>query len=44
MAKQFDNSDSSDVVVIGSGAGGGPLANELPQKSIYVVSLEAGRR
>jgi len=44
MAKQFDNSDSSVVVVIGSGAGGGTLANELAQKGIDVVCLEAGSR
>ena len=41
MAK-FDFSDESVVVVIGSGAGGGTLANELCQKGIKVVVLEAG--
>jgi choline dehydrogenase-like flavoprotein len=41
MAK-FDNSDGSVVVIIGSGAGGGTLANELCQKGIKVVVLEAG--
>jgi len=41
MAK-FDFSDDSVVVVIGSGAGGGTLANELCQKGIKVVVLEAG--
>ena len=41
MAK-FDLSDDSVVVIIGSGAGGGTLANELCQKGIKVVVLEAG--
>jgi choline dehydrogenase-like flavoprotein len=41
MAK-FDSSDDSVVVIIGSGAGGGTLANELCQKGIKVVVLEAG--
>jgi choline dehydrogenase-like flavoprotein len=36
--------DNSVVVVIGSGAGGGTLANELCQKGIDVVLLEAGGR
>ena len=39
---QFDLTDDSVVVVIGSGAGGGTLANELCQKNIKVVLLEAG--
>jgi choline dehydrogenase-like flavoprotein len=43
MAK-FDQSDDSVVVVVGSGAGGGTLANELCQKGIKVVLLEAGKR
>ncbi len=41
MAK-FEFNDSSVVVVIGSGAGGGTLANELCQKGVKVVVLEAG--
>ena len=41
MAK-FDLDDDSLVVIIGSGAGGGTLANELAQKGIKVVVLEAG--
>lgn len=41
---RFDLSDSSVVVVIGSGAGGGTLSNELARKGVKVVCLEAGRR
>jgi choline dehydrogenase-like flavoprotein len=44
MAAPFRNTDSSVVVVIGSGAGGGTLSNELAQKGIDVVCLEAGNR
>ena len=44
MAAKFDQNDSSVVVIIGSGAGGGTLANELAKKGISVVVLEAGRR
>ena len=40
----FDVNDDTVVVVIGSGAGGGTLANELCQKGIPVVLLEAGAR
>jgi choline dehydrogenase-like flavoprotein len=43
MAK-FDLDDDGLVVIIGSGAGGGTLANELCQKGIKVVVLEAGAR
>jgi choline dehydrogenase-like flavoprotein len=41
MAK-FAQTDDAVVVIIGSGAGGGTLANELCQKGIKVVLLEAG--
>lgn len=37
-------SDASVVVIIGSGAGGGTLGNELAQKGVKVVCLEAGPR
>lgn len=40
----FDHNDDSVVLIIGSGAGGGTLANELCQKGINVVLLEAGQR
>lgn len=43
MAK-FGLNDGSVVVVVGSGAGGGTLSNELAQKGINVVCLEAGGR
>ena len=36
--------DDSVAVVIGSGAGGGTLANELCQKGFKVVLLEAGKQ
>jgi choline dehydrogenase-like flavoprotein len=43
MAK-FGMNDSSVVVVVGSGAGGGTLSNELAQRGVKVVCLEAGPR
>ena len=44
MANKFEYKDESVVVVVGSGAGGGTLANELCQRGIKVVLLEAGQR
>ncbi|WP_371420275.1 GMC family oxidoreductase [Tardiphaga sp.] len=44
MVTSFDLNDDSVVVVIGSGAGGGTLSNELAQKGVKVVCLEAGSR
>jgi choline dehydrogenase-like flavoprotein len=44
MAKTFDLKDDSVVVIIGSGAGGATLGNELAQKGVDVVCLEAGPR
>lgn len=44
MTAPFNLSDDSVVVIIGTGAGGGVLANELAQKGVSVVALEAGGR
>ncbi|WP_227268767.1 GMC family oxidoreductase [Roseobacter weihaiensis] len=44
MSAPFDLNDDSVVVIIGTGAGGGVLANELAQKGVSVVALEAGGR
>ena len=44
MTAPFELSDDSVVVIIGTGAGGGVLANELAQKGVSVVALEAGAR
>src|SRR5256884_8709274 len=43
-AERFALDDASVVVIVGSGAGGGTLGNELAQKGIKVVCLEAGTR
>ena len=37
MAAPYDLNDDSVVVIIGTGAGGGTLANELAQKGVKVV-------
>lgn len=44
MAAPFDFNDDSVIVVIGTGAGGGVLSNELAQRGVSVVALEAGGR
>ena len=44
MARTYALKDDSVVVVIGSGAGGGTVSNELAQRGIGVVCLEAGKR
>jgi len=44
MTATFKQDDDSVVIIIGSGAGGGTLGNELAQKGVNVVILEAGAR
>jgi len=44
MPQRLDLDDGSLVLIIGSGAGGGTLGNELAQKGIRTLILEAGPR
>src|ERR1700675_1470893 len=44
MPRTFDLHDGSVVLIIGSGAGGGTLGNELAQKGGGTLILEAGPR
>lgn len=44
MSKTFALDDANVVVIVGTGAGGGTLANELAQQGVDVVALEAGQR
>jgi choline dehydrogenase-like flavoprotein len=41
---RFDLSDADVVVIVGSGAGGGTMANELTRRGLKVVLFEAGKR
>ncbi|TVO57200.1 GMC family oxidoreductase [Denitromonas halophila] len=43
MSKTFSKDDNSVVVIVGSGAGGGTLADELTREGVDVVILEAGK-
>ena len=40
----YSRDDADVVVIVGSGAGGGTLANELSQQGVKVILLEAGPR
>ena len=44
MPRTFDLDDGSVVLIIGSGAGSGTLGNELAQKGVRTLILEAGPR
>jgi choline dehydrogenase-like flavoprotein len=44
MPRTFDLDDGSVVLINGSGGGGGTLGNELAQKGVRTLILEAGPR
>ena len=39
---RFELNDADVVVIVGSGAGGGTMANELTRRGLKVVLFEAG--
>ena len=41
---RFELNDADVVVIVGSGAGGGTMANELTRRGLKVVLFEAGKR
>ena len=41
--RRYDESEEVDAIVIGTGAGGGPLLARLASKGLKVVALEAGK-
>src|SRR6204780_3196579 len=41
---RFELNDPDLVVIVGSGAGGGTMANELTRRGLKVVMFEAGKR